>query len=134
MVPSSFVVLEQLPRTVNGKVDRRALPAGGAAPAAAAYEAPRTPLEERLAALFAEVLRRERVGIQENFFEMGGHSLLATQLVSRVRKTFGVELPVRSLFDAPTVAALAGHVDVLKWAAAPAAAGPLSAGVAELEL
>lgn len=135
MVPSSFVVLDRLPRTLSGKVDRRSLPADDASgQVVSAYEAPRTPLEETLAALFAGVLGRARVGIRENFFEMGGHSLLATQLVSRARKVFAVDLPVRSLFDAPTVAGLAEHVEVLRWATAPAAVGPLPDGVAELEL
>jgi acyl carrier protein len=116
-------------------VDRRSLPADeGAAQAVSAYEAPRTPAEETLAGLFAEVLGRARVGRQENFFEMGGHSLLATQLVSRVRKTFGVDLPVRSLFDAPTVAGLTEHLEVLRWAAAPVQASAAPARIAELEL
>ena len=136
MVPSSFTTLERLPRLLNGKVDRRALPADDAVPqSAAVYEPPRNEVESSVAALFAEVLARPRIGIRENFFELGGHSLLATQLVSRIRKAFKVDLPVRSLFDAPTVAAIAEHVDVLRWAAAPAAAaGPLPEGVAELEL
>jgi amino acid adenylation domain-containing protein len=135
MVPSSFTTMEQLPRLLNGKVDRRALPIEDAASTvSAAYEPPRTELETSVAALFAEVLARPRIGIRENFFELGGHSLLATQLVSRIRKAFRVDLPVRSLFDAPTVAAIAEHVDVLRWAAAPAAVGPLPEGVAELEL
>jgi amino acid adenylation domain-containing protein len=135
MVPSSFVILDRLPRTLSGKVDRRSLPADeGAAQAVSAYEAPRTPAEETLAGLFAEVLGRARVGRQENFFEMGGHSLLATQLVSRVRKTFGVDLPVRSLFDAPTVAGLTEHLEVLRWAAAPVQASAAPARIAELEL
>jgi amino acid adenylation domain-containing protein len=137
MVPSVFVALEALPRLINGKIDRAALPVPdqNAARSEVAFEAPRNPVEERLAALFAEVLGVTRVGIRESFFELGGHSLLATQLVSRIRRTFEIGLPVRALFDAPTVAALAEHVDVLRWAAAaPAAAGPLPGGVTEIEL
>ncbi|NOK21667.1 non-ribosomal peptide synthetase, partial [Corallococcus carmarthensis] len=106
MVPSAFLVLEALPLNANGKVDRKALPVPDASPLAD-FVAPRNPAEEKLADVFAHVLRVERVGIHDDFFSLGGHSLLATQLVSRVRAAFGAELPLRALFEAPTVAALA---------------------------
>ncbi|RKH33473.1 phosphopantetheine-binding protein, partial [Corallococcus llansteffanensis] len=106
MVPSAFLVLEALPLNANGKLDRKALPAPDASPLAD-FVAPRNPAEEKLAKVFGLVLRREQVSIHDDFFALGGHSLLATQLISRVRSTLGVELPLRALFEAPTVAALA---------------------------
>ena len=113
MIPASFVLLDVLPLTANGKVDRRALPAPDEArpQQAGDFVPPNTPVEELLSRLWAEVLRVESVGMSDNFFVLGGHSLLATRLVSRVRESFGVELPVRSLFEAPTVRELAGHVE-----------------------
>ncbi|MFL5349887.1 MAG: condensation domain-containing protein, partial [Hyalangium sp.] len=111
MVPSAFVVLEALPITANGKLDRKALPAPEATVSAAEYIAPRTPTEEKLAALWAEVLGVPRVGVEDNFFELGGHSLLATQVISRVRSAFEMELPVRALFEAPTLGELARRID-----------------------
>ncbi|HEV3049068.1 MAG TPA: phosphopantetheine-binding protein, partial [Longimicrobium sp.] len=105
MVPAGIAVLETLPLNPNGKVDRRALPAIEAAERAV-HVAPRTPAEETLCAIWSEVLGVERVGVEDDFFELGGHSLLATQVVSRVRAAFGVELPLRALFEAPTVALL----------------------------
>ncbi|WP_278973153.1 non-ribosomal peptide synthetase, partial [Planktothrix agardhii] len=106
MVPSAFVILESLPLTSNGKVDRRALPAPDFQ-SEEQYVAPRNPIEEILASIWVKVLKVEQVGIHDNFFELGGHSLLATQLISRIRKSFKVEMPLRELFVAPTVAALA---------------------------
>ncbi|MEW5931882.1 MAG: condensation domain-containing protein, partial [Gemmatimonadota bacterium] len=123
LVPGAVVVLEALPLNANGKVDRAALPApqwGGGTE----HVAPRTAVEEVLAGIWAEVLRLERVGVEESFFDLGGHSLLATQVVSRARHAFGVEVPLRALFEAPTVAGLAARVEALR-SAGVAAAPPI---------
>ncbi|HEX2207305.1 MAG TPA: amino acid adenylation domain-containing protein [Longimicrobium sp.] len=111
MVPSTFVVVDAFPLTPSGKIDRRALPAPDAQPEGRAFAAPRTPREEALAEVWREVLGVERVGVEDDFFELGGHSLLATQVLSRVRREVGVELPLRALFEAPTVRALAERLE-----------------------
>jgi amino acid adenylation domain-containing protein len=113
MLPSAFMTLEALPLTPNGKVDRRALPEPEAVEAAT-FEPPATPTEEAMAAMWAEILRAPRVGATDNFFELGGHSLLATQVVARIRSTLGVSLPVRTLFEAPTVREMAARADAEK--------------------
>jgi phosphopantetheine binding protein/AMP-binding enzyme len=108
MVPSVFVTLAELPLTPNAKVDRRQLErlARDAQPQTGEYVAPRNATEEILADLWTEVLELERAGIHDDFFALGGHSLLATQLLSRVQKIFPVDLPLRTLFERPTVAGL----------------------------
>ncbi|MDZ8084002.1 MAG: amino acid adenylation domain-containing protein [Nostoc sp. DedQUE12b] len=115
MVPNGFVILESLPLTPSGKVDRRVLPAPDLhSELKDKYIAPRTPIEEMLAQIWAQVLKVKQVGIHDNFFEVGGHSLLATQLVSRIRNIFKVELPLRELFVAATVAELAHFIGQLQ--------------------
>ncbi|MCA1566202.1 MAG: FkbM family methyltransferase, partial [Acidobacteria bacterium] len=115
MIPTSIVILERLPHLSNGKIDRNALPAPETAKRRSGreYVAPRTQLEEVLAGIWSSVLQVEEIGGEDNFFDLGGHSLLATQLVSRVRKTFQVELPLRTLFESTTVAGMAEHVEML---------------------
>jgi amino acid adenylation domain-containing protein/FkbM family methyltransferase len=112
MIPAAVVLLPALPLTRNGKVDRAALPAPEEAEAEpeAGFAAPRDPFEEMLAGIWCEVLGRERVGLSDSFFDLGGHSLLATQLMARVRQSFLVDLPLRTLFESPTLAELAAAV------------------------
>jgi len=116
MVPAAFVLLDALPLTPNGKVDRRALPAPERLhpDAERAYVAPRNPTEKKLTEISAQLLGVARVDIYDNFFEIGGHSLLATQLMSRLRDTFQVELPLRSIFEKPTFAELAEAIEQAK--------------------
>src|SRR5947209_16007120 len=115
MTPAVFVEIGALPLTPGGKVDRRAL--AGVAPAAGTGQgstAPSTLVEQILAGIWAEVLHLDAVGAEDDFFALGGHSLLATQVVSRAREAFGVELPLRSVFEKPTVATLATEIESLK--------------------
>ncbi|BAZ21895.1 amino acid adenylation domain-containing protein [Kalymmatonema gypsitolerans NIES-4073] len=115
MVPNAIVILDSLPLAPNGKVDRRALPAPDLhSEQKDKYVAPRTPIEEMLAQIWAQLLKVEQVGIYDNFFELGGHSLLATQLLSRIGNIFQIELPLRNLFAAATVAELAHLIGQLK--------------------
>src|SRR6185436_7165249 len=127
MIPAAVLFLEELPRTVTGKVDRRLLARLAAeAPAPEAREAPRTPAEEILAGIFAAVLGVERAGRGDSFFDLGGHSLLAMQVASRVRDAFGVDLPLRAVFEAPVVAALAARVEEARRQEGEEAAPPLA--------
>ena len=112
MIPSLWTALAELPRTASGKLDRRALarlPVAADGGDERPFRAPRTPVEESLAEIFAAVLGVSRVGIDDPFFDLGGHSLLATRVVSRIRELLGVELPLRALFEGPTVAEMAAR-------------------------
>jgi amino acid adenylation domain-containing protein len=111
MVPSAFVAMQEFSLSPNGKVDRRALPRPEMRSDESNYLAPRTPAEEILCGMWAQLLGLERVGIHDSFFELGGHSLLATQMISRVRQAFRIELPLRSIFAAPTPAGLAESIE-----------------------
>ena len=123
MVPTAFVALPALPLTPNRKVDRQALPAPEPDDSAAGLSEPRNPVEQVLAGIWEEVLGKERIGIHESFFDLGGHSLLATRIVSRARDVFRIELPLRSLFEAPTLAGFAARIEGLRqsglWDQAP---------------
>jgi len=118
MIPSAYVFLDAMPATATGKVDRRALEALDIATPGRdkPFVAPRTPLEAQLAAMWAELLGVERVGAQDNFFDLGGHSLLTTQLVSRLRAAFQLEVPLPTFFEDPTVAGLAQAIELARWA------------------
>ncbi|HEY0607122.1 MAG TPA: non-ribosomal peptide synthetase, partial [Herpetosiphonaceae bacterium] len=118
MIPTAFLTLERLPLTVSGKVDRRALPVPDRQRQLEdAFVAPRTATEQQVAALWLDVLKLDQVGLHDNFFELGGHSLLATQLIAQLRSTFQVDLPIRHLFAAPTVAGVASVIDRMRWLA-----------------
>ena len=124
MIPQHWVVLPELPLTSSGKVDRKALPApqrGASAPRA--FVAPSTEVQQKLAAIWTDVLAIPRVGIGDDFFDLGGHSILATRVVSRIRRDFGVQLPLRKVFTAPTLSQLADEVEGLLAAAALSRAG-----------
>ncbi len=139
MVPADFVMLRALPRTANGKLDRKALPAphrdraatrsvgGGGEPAVA----PRTPTERTVLGLFQSVLERSDFGVLDSFFDLGGHSLMAARLVSQLRAVTGVAVPLRNLFEHPTVTALARVVDALTWAAEGPPVGAAAGGERE---
>ncbi|MGZ4134947.1 MAG: condensation domain-containing protein, partial [Tumebacillaceae bacterium] len=115
MVPATLVMLDELPLSPSGKVNRKALPIPEmeAQQKQGTYIAPRNPMEELLERIFGQVLHHEKVGVHDNFFDLGGHSLLATQVVSRIRNTFGVNLPLSELFSTPTIAHLAKRVQAL---------------------
>lgn len=115
MLPTNFMALDHLPLTPNGKIDRRALPTPDQArpEQAQSYVSPRTPIEEQVAQIWAQVLGLERVGVNDNFFELGGHSLRAIQVIARLRESFRLEIPLDSIFDVPTVAALTQRIEAL---------------------
>jgi amino acid adenylation domain-containing protein len=136
MVPAHFVSLDALPRTRNGKVDRKALPAPGATDVAPRLRAttPRTPTEEMVVSAFREVLEREDFGVFDSFFDLGGHSLMAMRLMSKVRLASGIDLPIRNLFERPSVAGLAEAIDALAWVASSRQRPSVTASREEIEL
>jgi acyl carrier protein len=107
MIPEAFVVLDKFPMTPNGKVNRQALPVPGSATPAENSAPPRSPIEEKVAEIWREVMKRDQIGREDDFFELGGHSLMAMMVLSRVRKTFNTNLTMRDVFEAPTIAGLA---------------------------
>jgi acyl carrier protein len=118
MLPSIIVVLDRLPLSSNGKVNRQALPLPGDSPQAERkVTAPRNPLEEQLTGIWKELLARDRIGIDDSFFEIGGDSVLAIQLINRIRDVFGIDIPLRQFFEDATIAAMAEYVETFNWAA-----------------
>ena len=114
MIPKAFVLLEKLPLLSNGKLDRKALPEADLSHKRI-IEAPNTETEKELVTIWREVLELERIGVNDDFFDLGGHSLLASTMLFRVRETTGVEVPLRVMFETPTVAELADHIETLKY-------------------
>jgi acyl carrier protein len=134
MVPAAIVTLDALPLMANGKLDRAALPSPeSVATSSREYVEPSTDTERRLAAIWAEAMGLERVGAQDDFFELGGHSLLATQVIARIRKEFGVQLPLHSLFTAPRIADLAREVEAVEEPPETSEDAELAALLEELE-
>jgi acyl carrier protein len=133
MVPGPFVALAAIPLTANGKVNRRALPAPDGVDGAE-YVEPRTEAERVVAGIWAEVLGVARVGLNDDFFALGGHSLRATRVISHVRKALGTDVPVRALFDAPTLGAFVEQVGRSAVSAVPAAPAGLTRGDAQAVL
>ncbi len=126
MIPSVFMTLESLPLTPNGKIDRKALPVPEyQRDTSADFIAPQTALERDLAGIFGQVLHLEEVGATDDFFSLGGHSLLATQVISRIRQALQVELPLRTIFEAPTVAGIASRIEKLQGAVPASDAGAI---------
>jgi acyl carrier protein len=121
MVPSAIVAMSKLPLTPNGKVDRKALPAPEER-AAKEYKAPSTATEELVAQIWGEVLKVDRISTDENFFDLGGHSLLATQVISRIRETFQLEIPLRTMFEVPVLDSFAAALEVARESGAVAVA------------
>jgi amino acid adenylation domain-containing protein len=136
MVPTAFALIETLPLTPNGKVDRKVLPAPEPTrrESTVSWVHPRTPVEEMLASIWSQVLGIEQVGIYDNFFELGGHSLLVTQVISQIRKVFGVDLPVRCLFEAPTIASLLEFVERAMGAESESITPPIKSVSREIHL
>ena len=114
MVPSAVILLEKIPLTPNGKIDRKALPSPEAAAVQKTYVEPSTPTEQAVAGIWAEVLQRNQISADDNFFDLGGHSLMATQVISRIRQQFSVEIALRTLFESPVLKDLAEAVDSAK--------------------
>lgn len=131
MVPTHFIILDRLPVTTNGKIDRRALPAPERHPSRTeTITQPRTPTEAALCAFWADILHLSQVGVHDNFFALGGHSLLATQIIAWVRNQFSTELTLRHFLDAPTIAALANYIDDQQMDPAPTGLIPTADTVA----
>jgi acyl carrier protein len=130
MIPASYVVMPQLPLTPQGKIDRCSLPKSGefyVAETTSVYVAPRNETEERVVEIWEQVLRLPKIGIDDNFFELGGHSLMATQVVSRMRESFVIELPLRSLFEYPTIAGIAEEIKKARSNCAQPSVPPITA-------
>ncbi|HEY5814116.1 MAG TPA: phosphopantetheine-binding protein, partial [Terrimicrobiaceae bacterium] len=118
MIPQAILILQRMPLTASGKIDRKALPAHEdvLSDRTQAYVAPGNPIEKTVADIWIELLRLEKVGVHDDFFESGGHSLLATRLISQFRRAFGVEISLRSVFEAPTIAAMSELIQNVRWA------------------
>ncbi len=134
MMPQAFVILDALPLTVNGKVDRRSLPSPDTATRnlSTGFVLPRTPIEAQLVRIWSQVLGVESIGVKDNFFELGGHSLLATQVLSEINSAFGLDLAIQMMFESPTVAGIADYIKVMDWATQDLPVKEVSVEIVEL--